>query len=553
MIIFTSFDSSTKNAPAGFFNAVNAAVEFWEREIVNPIQVTITFGWGEVGGQTLAKNALGESQSSGFNFTFTQVKSALTSHATSPNQITAAHSLPANDPTNGAQFFVPYPEALVLGLTTAQPVNQAQGAIGMDSTSPFTFDPFHRAVAGDFDATGVMEHEVSEVLGRIAGGGVMMNNVPQFSPLDLFRYTGPGQIATTPETAAFSINGGQTLLQSFNNPAGGDDAGDWAPFVTGDAFGEGMMGTAQLVSAVDLEVMNVLGFQLAPDPFARNDFNADGKSGFVIQNSSGQVVVGEDNANKASLSLVGGLGSEWHFVADGDFMGAGSDQILVENTAGAVVAGQEQAGGKETFTQLTSLGPEWKFVGVGDFLGLADGDQFLIENTSGAVVVGNSLTQSGTTAFTQIGGLGPEWKFVGAGNFLGTGPAEFLIENTSGAVVLGQVANSKFVLTQVGGLGPEWKFVGDGDFLNDGKDQFLIENTAGAVVVGEINNNKVTYTEIASLGSEWKFVGTGDYTGEGHDSFLIENSSGAVVIGDWSSGHIHFTQIAGLGSEWVFH
>lgn len=138
MIIFTSFDSSTKNAPAGFFTAVNAAVEFWEREIVNPIQVTITFGWGEVGGQALGKGALGESQSEGFNFTYAQVKSALTSHAVSANAVRAAHSLPANDPTNGGQFFVPYPEALVLGLTTAGPANQAQGAVGMDSSSPFT-------------------------------------------------------------------------------------------------------------------------------------------------------------------------------------------------------------------------------------------------------------------------------------------------------------------------------------------------------------------------------------------------------------------------------
>ncbi|HEY1425661.1 MAG TPA: NF038122 family metalloprotease [Caulobacteraceae bacterium] len=551
MIIFTNFDSSTKNAPAGFFTAVNAAVEFWEREIINPIQLTITFGWGQVAGQPLGKGALGESQSQGFIFTYSQVKTALTSHAVSPNQVTASHSLPASYPVANAQFFVPYPEALVLGLTGAQAANVVEGSIGMSSTDPFTFNPFNRAVAGNFDAIGVMEHEVSEVLGRIAGGGVMQNNVAQYSPLDLFRYSGAGQLVTTPGGGSFSINGGNTLLQAFNDPSGGNDAGDWGPGVIGDAFGEGMMGHSQLVSALDLELMNVLGFQLAPDAFARNDFNADGKSGFLIENTSGSVVVGEDTNGKAALSLVGGLGSEWKFVANGDFLGSGSDQFLIQNSSGAIVDGQEQAGGKEMLTQISGLGSEWKFVGVGDFLGLADGDQFLIENTHGAVVIGNSIL--GTTAYTQIGGLGPEWKFVGAGNFLGTGPSEFLIENTSGAVVLGQVQNNKFVLTQVSGLGSEWKFVGDGDFLNDGKDQFLIENTNGAVVVGEINNNKVTYTQIASLGSEWKFVGTGDYAGEGHDSFLIENTSGAVVIGDWSGGHIHFTQIGALGPEWAFH
>ena len=45
----------------------------------------------------------------------------------------------------------------------------------MSSTSSFTFDPFHRAVAGDYDAIGTMEHEITEVLGRIAGSGVLQN------------------------------------------------------------------------------------------------------------------------------------------------------------------------------------------------------------------------------------------------------------------------------------------------------------------------------------------------------------------------------------------
>ncbi len=548
MIIFTSFDSSTKNAPPGFFEAVNAAVEYWEREIVNPIQVTIQFGWGQIAGQALSANALGESESSGVNLTYAQVRQALVSHATSANQITAANSLPANDPTNGGTFFVSDPEAMVLGLgTDGAPV---QGAIGMSSSSPFTFDPFNRSVAGAFDAIGTMEHEVSEVLGRIAGSGVVQGGVPQFDPLDLFRYVGQGQLAVTPESAFFSINGGATLQLPFNNPSF-SDAGDWSPSVPGDSFGEGMQGLEAAVSPTDLELMNVLGFALAPDAIARLDFNADGKSDFLIQNTSGAVVVGEDIGNAASYSAVTGLGSEWTFVGDGDFLGSGSAQFLVENTSGAVVDGQEVAGGAETFQQVAALGPEWKFVGTGDFLGLDDGDQFLIENTSGQVVVGNSIT--GSAVYTAVASLGPEWKFVGAGDFLGTGPSEFMIENTSGAVVIGQVVNNAAAFTQVTALGPEWKFVGDGDFLGDGKDQFLIENTSGSVVIGEVHGSSVTFTAVASLGPEWKFVGTGDYVGEGHDSFLIENTSGAVVIGDFNGGSIHFAQVASLGSEWLFH
>jgi hypothetical protein len=548
MIIDVEFDASTKNAPAGFFTAVNAAVEYWEREIINPITVTIQFGYNQVDGQTIGSNALAESESlGGPNVAYAQLKAALTSDATSANdQIAVAH-LPASDPTSGAGFFVPLPEGEVLGLDRTS--NQLVGYAGLSSAFPFTFDPNNRAVAGDFDAIGAMEHEITEVLGRIAGSGTIEGGTPSYSPLDLFRYASAGQLALTPEAASFSIDGTDLLLP-FNNPAGGNDAGDWAPSVRGDSFGEGSQGQAALVSATDLEVMDVLGFTLAPDPTARDDFNADGKSDFLIQNTAGVVVVGEVSGGQAAFTAVTDLGPEWAFRGDGDFLGAGHDQAIIENTAGAVVVADVE-NGQAQFTQVASLGPEWKFVGVGDFLGLGDGSQFLIENAAGAVVVGNAESQ--TAVYTQVASLGPEWTFVGAGNFLGDGKSEFLIVNTAGAVFTGEVTNGATTFTHVTSLGPEWSFVGSGNLLGDGKDDFLIENTAGAVVVAEVTNGQATFTQIASLGPEWKFVGTGDYFSEGHDQFLIENTAGAVDVGDWSGGQIHYTQVTGLGSEWAFH
>src|SRR5580698_4362761 len=324
MIINVVFDSSTTGAPAGFFTAVNAAVEYWEREIINPITVTIQFGYNQVDGQTIGSNALAESESlGGPNVAYAQLKAALTSAATSANdQIAVAH-LPASDPTSGAGFFVPLPEGEVLGLDGTS--NQLVGYAGLSSAFPFTFDPNNRAVAGDFDAIGAMEHEITEVLGRIAGSGAIEGGTPSYSPLDLFRYASAGQLALTPEAASFSIDGTDLLLP-FNNPAGGNDAGDWAPSVRGDSFGEGSQGQAALVSATDLEVMDVLGFTLAPDPTARDDFNADGKSDFLIRNTAGAVVVGEVTGGQAALSQVIGLGPEWSFVGNGDFLGAGGSQ-----------------------------------------------------------------------------------------------------------------------------------------------------------------------------------------------------------------------------------
>ncbi len=283
---------------------------------------------------------------------------------------------------------------------------------------------------------------------------------------------------------------------------------------------------------------------------APHDFNADGKSDFLIQNTGGTVTVGENVGGQAGYTNVSSLGPEWSFHGTGDFLGDGRADFLIENAAGAVDVG-EVVGGQTSYTQVSSLGSEWSFHETGDFLGDGRSD-FLIENTAGAVVVGEVV--NGQAAYTDVAGLGPEWKFVGAGHFLGDGHDQFLIESTAGAVMVANVVSGQASYTQVASLGSEWTFEGAGAFLGDGKSDFLIENTLGQVYVGEVgSNNQAAYTQIAALGSEWKFVGTGDYLGEGHDQFLIENTLGQVDIGDFTAGQIRYTQVAGLGAEWAFH
>jgi hypothetical protein len=279
------------------------------------------------------------------------------------------------------------------------------------------------------------------------------------------------------------------------------------------------------------------------------DFLGDGVSDFLIQNTAGVVVVGEDQDGSAAYTAVTALGSEWQFKGNGDFLGDGKEGFLIENAAGAVDVG-EVSGGSVAFSQVAALGSEWSFHGAGDFLGGGQ-DQFLIQNTAGAVVIGE--VQGGAAAYTNVVGLGPEWKFVGVGDFLGEGHDQFLVENSAGAVDVGDYASGQIHFTQVTGLGPEWKFVGTGDFLGEGHDQLLIENSAGAVDIGDYTAGAIHFTQVTALGPEWKFVGAGDYLGEGHDQFLIENSSGAVVVGDYASGAVHFTQVAALGPEWAFH
>jgi len=514
MIIDVEFDSSTTGAPAGFFTAVNAAVEYWERELINPITVTIQFGYNQVDGHTIGSSALAESESLGSDTptTYAQLKAGLAGAATSANDQIAVANLPSSDPTSGVGYFVPQAEAEVLGLASTG--NSLVGYAGLSSAFPFTFDPNNRSVPGDFDAIGAMEHEISEVLGRIAGSGDSQGGNEPFSPLDLFRYVSAGQLAVTPEAASFSIDGTHLLLP-FNSPVGGDDAGDWAPSVRGDSFGEGSQGVAGLVSPTDLEVMDVLGFKLAPDATARDDFNADGQSDFLIQNTGGApglVGIGEVVNGQVAFTFPTSLApSQYTIVGEGDYLGSGNDQILIENTgssAGLVGIG-EIANGQVSYTFPTAVSAsQWKFVGSGDFLGTGAEDQFLIENT------------------------GSNAGLVGIGDF-GNGNASFTFPTALST--------------------SQWSIVGTGDFLGDGKSDFLIESTAGQVVVGEVVNGQAQYTQVAGIASSWSFVGAGDYSGTGTDSFLIENTNGALVTGTVVNGHAQFTQVGGLAPDWTFH
>ncbi|HLY54793.1 MAG TPA: NF038122 family metalloprotease [Stellaceae bacterium] len=556
MIINIVYDSSTSGAPAGFFTAVNAAVDFWERELVNPIAVTIHFGWGEVNGSTIGGGALAESVERGISANFAAVTGGLSGAATSANDMTSVSHLPGVDPTSGAGFFVTLAEAEVLGLFSTTP-NTLVGFAGLNSNEPFTYDPLNRGTGSDFDAIGAMEHEISEVLGRIAGSGQtpMGGGTAEFSPLDLFRYVSPGVLAVTPEAASFSIDGGAHMLLPFNDPTGGDDAGDWGPSVNGDSFGEGSPGTAGLVSPTDLEVMDVLGYVLAPDPNARNDFNADGKSDFLIRETSGQMVVGEVNSGPTSYTAISSLGSDWTFEGNGDFLGHGRTDVLVKHTSGVMLVG-EVVNGQATYTQVSSLGSTWGFEGTGAFLD--DGKEgFLVnDSNSGTLLVGE--VSGGQAVYTAIGNLKAPWTFQGTGNFLGDGKTGFLIQDAAlgGVIFVGEVVNGQAAYTQVATLGTAWKFVETGNFLGDGKSDFLVQDAAlgGVILAGEVTGGHAVYTQIASLGSEWKFVGSGDYFGEGHDQFLIQDTlTGAVLVGDWNGSQTHYTQVSSLGADWTFH
>jgi hypothetical protein len=280
----TSLATSNPTLYANYVGATQAAINYLEGVITNSITLTMSFGYGEAGGQTLPSNALGENASYYAQVSYAQIRSALiAADTTSAVQLAAAASLPATDPTAGAgEWLISQGAAVALGLTPAP--GTSVGFIGLSSSQPFSWDQSNIA-AGTYDAVGVLEHEITEVLGRVAFGGRIDTNTgkPIYSPLDLFRYTaadgGNGDpigaaagVRDEPFVAGYSASAysyfsynGTTIGLQFDTPtqvAAGSDVGDWAPSVIGDSFGFGSPGVTQLVSSTDLQVMNVLGYDL---------------------------------------------------------------------------------------------------------------------------------------------------------------------------------------------------------------------------------------------------------------------------------------------------
>jgi hypothetical protein len=264
--IVIEYDSSAANAPAGFKTAVQAAVNFMDYFITNPITVPIVFSYGEIQGSTLSSNAIGESSTNGNIETFASLVSYLKAAATSSTDAQSIAALPTTDFTNGGRFWVSDAQAQVFGLG-AEPgyTDPEDGFVGVSSKLPLTWDPANRAVAGDYDAVGVIEHEITEVMGRYGylGQGGTYNGYNLYGPMDLFRYSGPGQHSYAYSGGYFSVDG-QHMLLPFNNPSNGGDAADWDASVVGDSFGDGYSGTAGYVSQTDAQVMDVIGYSVAP-------------------------------------------------------------------------------------------------------------------------------------------------------------------------------------------------------------------------------------------------------------------------------------------------
>jgi len=168
---------------ASVHSAFNYAAQEFESRFSDPIHINITVA------ASPGTSILGQSSTSLLG-TYSYggaggVRSTLINDATTASDTTANASLGMVDPTGGGAFLVSRAQGRALGLTAASDGN-SDGTFTFGGGFSYTYDPNNRAVVGLYDFIGVAQHEITEIMGRIALLGQNLTGSPNYVPYDLF-------------------------------------------------------------------------------------------------------------------------------------------------------------------------------------------------------------------------------------------------------------------------------------------------------------------------------------------------------------------------------
>jgi hypothetical protein len=287
LLIIPTFDSSISgNANAAAIEgAINTAITTTEGLYSNSVTLNVTFKYNpDVPGN------LGRSFETFFGVSYNQYITALRADlAANPQNTvlaTALANLGSRNDANGQTALAVAGNQLTMLGFAGRPGN---ASINLNSNvANFAFS--RPVPSNQFDAVGVLEHELNQVLG---GGGAgsqplmfMANGCvgssgaffcSKFGPLDLYRYSAPGTPSFSTSitaTSYFSVDGGATSIVSFNQDSRGD-FGDFAPPGTGagqliqNAFNSMGQDDAYTTSSPEFAMMESIGWNPAvPGPVA---------------------------------------------------------------------------------------------------------------------------------------------------------------------------------------------------------------------------------------------------------------------------------------------
>jgi hypothetical protein len=264
------WDSSVANAPGGFAQDVIHSATYLASLFPAPEIINVHVGWGEINGQPLTSGTLGESQTNGY----------LENYATVAHLVGSGNLQASNEPTN-AQFFISSAQAKAAGLVS--PSMGIDGYVGFGTLGQgYSWNMTYGSSGTDtptgstqYDLQGVVQHELTEVMGRTSMEGLVnFNGQPTYTALDLFDYKSAGVLNLSGSGGYYSNDGGVTDLGNFNGSAHDGDIADWASYLAISQAGTaGLLvgdqdalnaftwnGIASNLSHTDVQVMHSIGF-----------------------------------------------------------------------------------------------------------------------------------------------------------------------------------------------------------------------------------------------------------------------------------------------------
>ena len=285
---------------------------------------------------------------------------------------------------------------------------------------------------------------------------------------------------------------------------------------------------------VDVAVTNAGGTSAASaaDQFTytvanTHDFNGDGKSDILWNDTSGDVALWTMNGGQvAQTGGLGNVGSAWSVVAQRDFA-AGDADILWRDTSGDLAMWFMHGLTISSTASLGNVSTNWTVFGASGYSGSDIGEIFWRDTAGDLAVWIMNGAQLVSTA--SLGNVPTSWTVAGA-----DGGGDIFWRDTAGDLAVWQVRGPQLV--QSAGLGTvpgNWVIAGLGDFNGDGATDILWRDTNTGTVAIWFLTSTFAVQSIASLGvvpSTWTVAQTGDYNGDGKSDILWTDTAGDVAM-----------------------
>jgi len=288
------------------------------------------------------------------------------------------------------------------------------------------------------------------------------------------------------------------------------------------------------------------------DPQVRNDFNADGDSDLLLQNTNGTPQIwlmnGTSVVNKTTLPA---QPASWKVIGSGDFNGDGHADIIWQNSDGTPRIWEMNGTSIVTAATLPAVPPSWHVIATGDFNhdGLAD---ILWQNTDGTSAIwemnGTSIVKAAT-----LPAVPPSWHAIGSGDFNGDGNADILWQNTDGTPGIWEMNGTAIVkAATLPAVPPSWHAIGTGDFNADGNADILWQNSDGTPGIWEMNGTSIVKAAtLPAVPPSWHAIGTSAVHGDGNADVLWQNSDGTVAVWEMNGTSLVSPVVVGNpGAAW---